>query len=417
VTSPATADCAITIALMCLSFAMAATIGFALLDARAIMQLDVWFQSDPDDFLIHRFRDLVRHPNVGLFFGISLSAVRRALRVAGIGVAEALPMQQWLMMLVAPAASAVRTLAAYRALGHLIGSRPLAILLTLLDVAAFATVALASVPESFGPTAASLTALYWLLISDASGERVRWWPWIAVGAFAAGVTLSNLAPFAILLGAMLLARKVRPSRIVLVTGAAVLAVLALTAALAVGTSLITGQPLEERIDTSTGRFIHTATTSSGTTELVLAMSHTFLAPLARPAPGNEPPSVNPDYDFQLLLPTTVPVGTGWWREAFTALVLGLGVAGYLHNRQRTIWLLPAAGVLASNFALHLFYGHHYFLYSLHWAFSMVWIIAGVAFLPGRVRTAAVAGVALFFLVTAASSVALMQQLLAYLRAV
>jgi hypothetical protein len=198
---------------------------------------------------------------------------------------------------------------------------------------------------------------------------------------------------------------------------AVTVVVALTAAIAVATSLVTGQPLEERIDSSTGRFLRATPTRADTTELVLAMAHTFLAPMAAPAPGTEPPVSNPDYDFQLLLPTSLPASAlGWWGEALTLLLLGLGAAGYLRSG-KTLLLLPAAAVIAANFVLHLFYGHHYFLYSLHWAFSMVWVIAGVAFLPARARTTGVVAAAMFCLVTAVNSAVLVQRLLAYLRAV
>jgi hypothetical protein len=223
--------------------------------------------------------------------------------------------------------------------------------------------------------------------------------------------------FAILLGVTLIARRERLWRIVLGTMAAVVAVLALTAAIAVGTSLATGQPLEQRIDSSTGRFLRVMPTPADTTELVLAMAHTFLAPMAEPAPGSEPPVNNPDYAFQLLLPTAPPAGVlGWWREALTLLLLSLGAAGY-SSSGKTVLLLPAAAIVAANFVLHLLYGHHYFLYSLHWMFSMVWILAGIAFLPGRARTAGVVAVATFCMVTAINSAVLMQRLLAYLRAV
>jgi hypothetical protein len=414
---PLAADRLIAVALMGLSFAVSAMLVFRLFDSRAIVQLDVWFQADPDDYLVYRFRDLLRHPNIELFLGIPLTALRKALAVLGIGSADPMWTAKWLMLLAGPTASAVRTLAAYRALDQFTGRRWLAVLLSLLDMAAFSSVAFGAPPESFALTAAALAVLYYLLIGDSHRDRVRWTAWIVTGTFAAGVTLSNLAPFAILFGTLCLIRGARLPRAAALTATAVVAVIGLTAALAIGTAIGTGQPLSERIDTSTGRFVRSVPRRDDISEVVLAMAHTFVAPRAELVPGQEPPVNNPDYDFQMLLPTTVPSDPiGVSRGLFTALILGLGAAGFLRRRQTAFWMLPASAVIVSNFVLHLFYGHHYFLYSPHWEFSMIWIMAGVSFLPDRVRPTAIALLVVFVATTAVNSYLVASHLLAFLRA-
>lgn len=409
------ADIAIAVLLMCVSFAVNWIVGVALFDARVSGQRDVWFQLDADDFFAHRFTNLFRHPNIGLFLGAPLTAVADVLGFLGVRGDAPDDVQYWLMLGLAPAANAVRTLAAFRALRPLTGDLALTVMLCLLDIAAFSTVALGSMPESFPVSAMAITALYWLFSAARGGEPMRWGRWIALGTFAAGVTQSNLMPLAILVGATLLARGAGARRVVVTTTAVVLAVVALTAVLAVGTSLVTGQPLSERLDADTERFFRAAPTRPVVTEVALAMGHTFVAPPPVPVPGSEPPSANPDYDFQLLLPTAAPDSlVAGWREGLTVLLLALGTTGFLRRRHTALWLLPGAALVAANFVLHLFFGHHFFIYSLHWTFSMVWIMAGVAFLPRPFRTAAVTAVGVFLVVTAVNSAILMRDLLAYL---
>jgi hypothetical protein len=406
------------ILLMCLSFASAWIVANALVDSRGIVQLDVWFHLDTDDLmLMGEFSELLRHPNLGLFVRRPVALLTHLLGWLGVG--DDAPIQllyYWLMLLVAPAAGALRTLASYRSLRSLTGSSWLSCLFCLLDIGAFATVAVGGVPESYPLTAACLAGLYWLFVTDAGRGRLRWGRWIGLGALAVGITSTNVMPFAILVASALLASGF-PLGGVLARGAAcVLAVLGLTVASLLASAVLIGEPLSARIDPSTERYTRESITASAAKEVAWAMANTFMAPYPVHGPTHHTAVDNPDHDFIVLMPT-VPVGdlSRWWRGLLPLMALVLGAAGFIRG-SRVPWLLPAAAIVFGNAILHVFFGHQYFMYAMHWTFSMVWIMAGAAFLPRRMRTVALSVVLTLTLATAVSSIVLMKLLLAELRA-
>jgi hypothetical protein len=413
-----TPDRLVAIPLMCVSLAVAVIVGFELLDARGIIQLDVWFHLDTDDLLIPtEFSELIRHPNLGLFVRRPVLLAARVLGWLGVGTGAPLQLFYWLILLVAPAAAAIRTLAAYRALWWLTRSVALASMLCLLDISAFASVAIGSVPESYPLSAACLAGSYWLLVTDVQRPAVRWVWWLTLGTLAVGITVTNIVPYAIFVGSLLLIRGVRLARVIYLTTAALAAVVGATIALVLASALLIGEPLGDRIDPSTEKYMGSSTMGDAAMEIGWAMAYTFITPRAQRAASGHTASDNPDHDYVLLLPTaSIRTIRDWWRVLIPSVALALGVAGFLQGGRHAIWALPAALILAGNLGLHLLFGHHFFMYAMHWTFSLVWLMSGVAFLPGRMRLVGAIVVALLLLATAVNSGIVMQQLVAQLRA-
>lgn len=412
-------DVLVSVCLMCVSFAVSMLVAFWLLDARGIVQLDVWFHLDTDDLLVPtEFSELVRHPNLGLFVRRPVLLARRVLSELGVGTDVPLQTHYWLMLLVAPGAGALRTLAAYRSLTALTNSTLLAVVLCLLDISAFATVAVGGVPESYPLTAACLAGLYWLLVIDGTKRGpMRWGWWVALGTVAVGITSTNAMPLSWLVGSVLLIRGTSLPRAIYETGVLVATVLLCTVALLVASALLLGEPLGDRIDPSTEKYMRQGGVANTAVEVAWAMGHTFIAPLGRPMPGAHSAFDNPDHDYVLLVPTpSIPAFPGLWRVLLPAAALAFGVAGYLRHGASRVWALPALAVVASNFVLHLMFGHHYFMYAMHWTFSMIWLMAGVAFLPGRTRIVGTAVLVLLLVATAVNSEVVIARLLAQLEA-
>jgi hypothetical protein len=258
--------------------------------------------------------------------------------------------------------------------------------------------------------------MYWAMEADSRRNGgISILVWIALGMVAVGITLTNVAPCVVLLVAALHRRREPWPRIAAITTSAAVLMLAVNVASLFARAEVKGYPGLGADVSRTTHWIHSPT-GHGTAEVAWSMAHTFVAPMPAIVSDTEPEPSNPDYDFHFLYPATFEHGlASWWRALVTLLMLGLGAAGYLCRREARALLLPAALIIGGNFLLHVFYGHYYFLYGLHWQFSMVWVMAGIAFLPGRARQFATGALTLFLLITAANSWILMRALLAQLR--
>lgn len=406
--------------LMCISFIISTLIAFHLFDMRAVLQLDVWFHADPDLRLSAAFSSGIielKHPNIGVIVGLPIAALSWLLRLAGIGAGSPDANDLWLVTLVPPVCAALRTLCTYKALRLLTGNLRLAILLSLLDIVAFEALTIGSVPESFALSATCIAAMYWTMESDAADLKpIRSWRWTVIGTVAMAVTLTNVVPLTILL-----AVAIRRRRLALWPGVRIMSgvVLAATAINAVGVvSRLTVRGIAESYELDTGSTINWthAPTLATATQIGWAMAHTILAPTPALHPGVEPQADNPDYDFQIVYPPEYSHdASSWWRALAALGMLAIGVWGYVSDKSKYLQGSAALAILGANFLLHLWYGHYYFLYGLHWQLSLIWLVAGMAFLPAQRRLFATAVLTVFLMITAANSWYVLQQLFAILR--
>lgn len=401
--------------LMCVSFIVSWTMEWQLLDLRVLHQSNVWFQADPYLFMrdqIDIAQASVRHPNSGFIFGAPLALAEWMLRLAGAWTGSLSGMHLWLVLSIAPTVACLRTLAMFGALRLLVPRSGLAALLCLLDICAFQTVALGSLPESYGASAACIAGCYWMMMETAHHRGpLRLWRWVLMGAAAIGVTVTNALPFAVLFGAALTARRMSFHSIAMrVIGAVVLA-FGLNVTLAATRVALSGRDLRTQMDLGTTTdYLHRPAAPIAA-DVTWAMLHTFLAPRPHIEPGREDRALNPDYGFEIkYVPTREREMDSWWRAVLSGAMLVLGVVGFLLRPDQRPILAGALLVVGGYFALHLLWGRDYFLYGLHWTASLVWLLAGFHFLPRRFRRLAFMVLAAFTGLTALNSAILARDL-------
>jgi hypothetical protein len=147
-------------------------------------------------------------------------------------------------------------------------------------------------------------------------------------------------------------------------------------------------------------------------ELAWAIAHTFVAPRPASEATWASPEQNPEYAFILSYAPLYRHGlAGAWRAAVTLGLLGLGLAGLLRNRQLARLSAVPLAILLANVGIHLFYGDHFALYALHWEPALLFMLAGVAFLPGRLRRLGNLVLGSFVLLAAVNSYGLIRDLL------
>jgi hypothetical protein len=284
-----------------------------------------------------------------------------------------------------------------------------------LDIAAFATITVGSVPESFALTAACCTAMYWLVMND----TIRRWQypvaWVLLGFAAVGITVTNVIPLVVLMVGALLRRRVAVARAVLVTGAVAGSVVILNAGIALagsGPDIVVGAGLTQTAD----KLRPVATPVAQ--EIAWSVAHTFMAPTPIEERTWTNPAQNPEYET--IFSFTPPYRHGWpswWRALSTAVLLLLGTVGLVRYRPVRMMALAPLLIVLANGGLHLFFGDHFVLYLLHWETSLLVLIAGVCFLPGRVRKVGELALAGFVVACAVNSASLLGDLFSRLASI
>ena len=409
----------LAVALASVSFIVSYLIALHLYDLRVYEHSDVWFEADTNFFMVEFARFPVidaRHPTLSLVVYSLASALARGITTLGVTSAAVPDLREWLALLVAPVASAIRTMLLFGLFRRLIGRVGPAVLLVVLDMAASATVILGGIPESYGLTAACLAAMYWLVLDDAIRPRgVRDAQWLLLGAAAIGVTITNVIPLALLRVAALRRIGAPPRRALVGALAVTVGAVMLTAALAFGGSRRFIAPeLSVRTLEITQSVLHPVNTVD-VSELAMALSHVFVAPAPARSDNRATRRENPDFGFIFWYrgPPVDEAGS-LWRGLLTIAMLILGAVGFAQRRSAAPLALVALGIIGCNVFMHLVWGWHYFVYALHWQTSLLVLIAGLALWNRRGRTAGDLILAGFVLVTVVNSWLQLRHLLAQL---
>lgn len=335
-----------------------------LLDLRVFYNWDVWFDSDPNvnlDALTQQRsapQIVFRHPIVGTAGYVAVMTAASAIRWMGLSDGTILEISRWLVLLVMPIAAAWRTWLTFDLVRGLTDERtPPAVLLCLLDMVAFCSLTIGTVPDTFALTGLCMTGMLWLMMNDAM--QSRWMlrmSWLTMAVVSIGITISNAVP----LLACFVARGVRCRTGLLraVVGYAALAIIAFSvnSALSLATfgrsAVVDGALVDTQGDLR-------VPAGPAAWELLWAVSHTFMAP--RPAAERSwtSPDQNPEYNLIFSYAPAYRQGaTGAWRALLTASLLALGVVGF-HASRVHLELATAAGlVFAFNVGIHLFFGEH-----------------------------------------------------------
>lgn len=407
------------LALMAASAGITLWIELQLFDLRVFFHWDVWFNADTNWNLLGFASDgssNLTHPFYAPVIAAVVTLGARAVTALGLSDSSLDFVRTWLALMVVPILAAGRTLLVFHLVRRLTSRLVIVALICLLDVAAFATITTGSVPGSYPFTAACIAAMYLLLVDDTPRAAwVRPGLWVLVGAAAIGVTITNAIPLATLLGADLYRRRVPIRR----AAALVAAVLALDTGVGFAVWLVDVRMREDPLSISEAATVNERLhrpSPAAAREIGWMMAYSFLAPRPTPAETWTTSAHNPDYLMQFSFGPLYGHGWGsWWRALVTLGMLALGIAGYVRHPNAVPWLVAPLLVVAENFGLHLFYGDHFARYALHWTTSLVWLIAGVALLPGRLQRVGTVALAAFVALTAVNSASLLHGMLSSLR--
>jgi hypothetical protein len=308
------------------------------------------------------------------------------------------------------------------------------ILVSLLNVFMFSNLIFGAIPEHFAVTNLSITAL--LLMATISMNRRRLvglWAWIVAGLISTGITITNVAAFAIIRAATVLSDRSAP----IVRALATSAFLSLAIGLCVlGSAHLVGVAIDGPLQRGSVR-------DNFVPRYFRDDTFTWHAPLrALSALGN---AVAPDEsDIRTVPPTPVP--TPHYAElrapfatspfptytlepapgdlpgigiiGITAIVaMALGATTLVSRRgpPRALGVMSLA-LIGYNMVLHMIWGDEFFIYSQHWITPALILLSGLLTAPAKVRPISESALALITIAVAWNNISVIAAVLNAARA-
>lgn len=379
---------ALALGLLCLALQLHVAHGFAV--RGALDQFDVLFDADTGSRLECMTTDRCgdrssfAHPALAAFVNPPVRLAAAALQAAGVVDGEAWEARRLVALGVAPLASALQTLVVFFMLRALGLGRGVAASLTLVNALAFSHLVFGSLPESFALSGLALSLAALLAAREMNGRPVPRPLWIAVGVFAAGITVTNFVAVALLFAATRLALRDRV-RVLLLEGV----LLGVVVASAVAMIGIASAPLYDLRDVDPGggvfftrQWLHEEGRVDRAFHLIGIFAATFAAPEIE---ERENPSALGRHSRYVTM-FEVPVRPfGWLASPGALAMLGLlaaGAVGLARGPRPARFMLGASlALLAFNALLHTFWGSGLILYSQHWQIALVVLLAGLGFWP------------------------------------
>ena len=141
------------------------------------------------------------HPNVANFVNPPVRILDRLMQILGDHRTDRMTSRRQVALLVAPLASAISTVLVYLTLRQLRVSWFGSFLTSLIFAFSYSSLVFGSVPESYPLSLAAIAALFYVsaLALDRECEVVKW-PWVLVGIFVIGFTVTNFVPFCLMFG-------------------------------------------------------------------------------------------------------------------------------------------------------------------------------------------------------------------------
>jgi hypothetical protein len=394
-------------------FFLAYSLTAALNAAGALRFIDLLFDADSGWFLLGfsngtgtgtawGARSLV-HPNAANFVHPVVRLASDVWLLTGWSSLSEAALRERVALMVAPVFVAAESVFVYAAAHNLFRSVGLAALVTLLNLALLPTLVFGAIPESFALSGCGFAALFWLVSRVAIGRQPRALSWGAVGVFLAGVTITNLAPFAIAHALSLNTGGFEWRRTLAKTARMCGAVTACTAAAAAVVAGALGflgdyrhaefqQLAEVRAPRDQLRERQWLASVGGQAAIIasrtlvafpVALGHSILPP--EPSVEKLPEEHAPGRSRNPLEASTRITfrdrGADWGTFISVAVLAGAVMALVRMRTGARLLYLAAATLLAYNWAFHAVFGVELFLYSKHWTLPMVFVLA--AWLEGK----------------------------------
>jgi hypothetical protein len=378
-------------------FAMNSRIALEFDRLRVFDENDVLFQADLPcrlSNLAHGWCDSGRgyvHPNLANLMSLPIRALGRLAVILGVGSAQAVAIRRELAVFYVPFVSALQFLVVFLIFRGLDFSRPAAILVSIFAATTFCQLIYGSIPESYALSSFAIALAYLVAIRAMRNDRP---PSLAlalgIGIFAAGITIMNAVPLAILCWITLrqLGHSIGEAtrRSVLVT----LAVLAATFASAFALDRVYG--VAEMSIQQLRAFATTYRRDDVLQRLAdfpTALSNTVVSTMPRLTPMSIEPRTH-------RLGFTFSQATGIFRRqrivgsvVFVILVLVVARAPAWSGERRAI-AIASILIITFNAILHAFWGSELFLYASHWLIPLVVLMGGFLKLHPRTERMCVA---------------------------
>ncbi len=380
----------IPIVIAAAAFAFHLSLEFKLDAVHGFDEFNTFFGADPNKVIEALSdgtgRQHVSHPNLPHFFSLPLRGIVKVFG-AGRAAAEQELLRRQLAMLIVPLAAALQCFAAFRVFVRLGLRVASASLLTLLGCVSFSQLMFGSMPESFALSGLAITLAYLLALQfEKVRGRAQNGKWIALGIFGAGITITNVLPVGLLYGLWRWRGGART--VAVLRGIAVGAAVVFVAVFAVrggGNALASGQ---SGVPTESGYISSFLVPDPGRHAMTFPSAIVNgLAPAKVWALRNELwIRREKGYPFRFTMHTPRP-SSGKNLLGVGIVVLLLAAAFRLRRARHPAWpyCLASMVILALNWALHSVWGEEQFLYSQHWQFPLLVLIAGLFLAFERLR--------------------------------
>jgi hypothetical protein len=353
-------------------------------------QYDVLFHSDPvldmealeswgfDSVGRRRFHAFA-HPNHLLYLHPLIQAGTEILTWGNGNTPEGENVRRALIVLVGPAASAIKAICLLWVFVGLGLSLVQALPLTLLGCVSFSQIIFGSMPETF-PVSGMLLAAASLLAVRSCHRGSRRWQWILGVVLIAGVTITNAIAVALLFAGM---RRFAGKKflVVMLDTMAVIGIgILLTFSISAGFGSIA--PAAE-IEDDAERFIAKWSVDEPFYVRAAGFPTALVNTVVAPRPTRvENPKARRDrskYHFRFSLADSPSVfSVGRIIDGSLLLLFSVGMIGCWRGSAATRYLgIGSAAIVGFNWILHTFWGVEYFLYTQHWHVSFLIPLAGL----------------------------------------
>lgn len=387
------------------AFAIHLIIATRLYSLHAFAQYDVLFNADPNEGLVNLGqgwgKSEFKHLTLTYLFSPFIRMAAWALGSLSISSLPAEQLRERVVLGFIAALSAVRAVALLEVCRFIGLGLPAAALLTTLAFGAFANLMFGAVPESFVLSGTVIVLGYYLalkpiratppadhggrIVGDpvadrdvpivrTTGDTVAWAGLFVVGV---GVTVTNVVPISLLY----LARRLRTgastvSRELVRAAALGAAAIAFNILLAgAAHRLQANRVVELGYSPTSDQYVHPPSVSVAL-DVLRGFGNGFVPDTPRTSALAIRPGKAGWYTTMLTFEPPEP-GLGHWLGCIAAwALLVLGVVGHCTHRRENALVLASATIIGANLLLHLGFGDEYVLYSYHWYYSVLFLIAG-----------------------------------------
>lgn len=371
----------IPIVIAAAAFSLYLSLEFKLDELDGFDQYNTFFGADPNRVIDALFegagRQHVSHPNLPHFFSLPLKGISEVFGAGLRGMAQ-MHLRRQLAMFIVPIAAALQCFVAFRVFVRLGLRIAAASLLTLLGCVSFSQVVFGSMPESFALSGLAITLAYLVALRfEMIRRRVQNGKWIALGIFGTGITITNIFPVALLYG--LWQRRGGANAAAVLRRTAVGAAIVFVGVFAIRGSVNALSNPQSGISTG-GEYISSFLVQDPGRHAMTFPSAVVngLAPVKVWGLRNELSKRRESYPFKFtmqpprLLSAKNLTGVG-------LIALLLTAAFRLRRARHPAWpyCLVSVVILTSSWALHSVWGEEQFLYSQHWQFPLLVLVAGL----------------------------------------